>query len=234
MALYVLSDTHLSLSTGKPMDIFGERWKDHTARLSHFWRETVSDSDTVVIPGDISWGMTLEEAVPDLRFLDTLPGKKILSKGNHDYWWATAAKIRATFEKENLTTLSLLFNNAYLVDDLGICGTRGWFSDAACPSGVDRPKIVAREAGRLTRSLEAGKALGAKELVAFLHFPPTLGEFVCRELLDVLHAYGVKRCYYGHMHGQYSIPKEFTFEGISFIISSADYLQFCPLKIEDL
>ena len=232
MSLYVLSDTHLSLSVGKPMDVFGERWKDHAARIERFARSTLTGDDTLVIPGDVSWAMTLEEALADFRFLDALPGKKILGKGNHDYWWSTLTKIETFFKKQGLSTLSLLFNNAYEADGVAVCGTRGWFTDSASPSGTDRSKIVAREAGRLKRSLEAGKATGASELIAFMHFPPFFGDFVCREFIDIMHGYGVKRCYYGHMHGIYGIPPVSEFEGISFIISSGDYLQFRPLRID--
>lgn len=232
MALYVLSDTHLSLASGKPMDVFGERWAKHTERISYFFNREITENDTVVIPGDVSWGMTLEEAMPDLLFLDALPGKKILGKGNHDYWWATVTKIEKAFAEKGIKRISLLFNNAYRVDDFAVCGTRGWFTDAASPAGVDKDKIVAREAGRLRRSLEAGKATGARELLAFLHFPPVFSDFLCRELVDILHEYGVKRCFYGHLHGQYAIPKRFDFEGIGFFITAGDHLQFRPLKIE--
>lgn len=231
MALFVLSDPHLSIASQKPMDIFGERWKDHKERIEYFWKKTVADIDTVVLPGDISWGMTMEEALPDLRFLDALPGRKILGKGNHDYWWGTAGKINGIFKEQGLTSLFLLFNNAYPMENVALCGTRGWFTDAASPGGVDKEKIVHREAGRLERSLLAGRALEKEELLVFLHFPPVLGDFYCTPLMEVLKRYGVKRCFYGHMHGQYSIPKEFTREGISFSIASADYLQFVPLPI---
>ena len=231
MALYVLSDTHLSIASEKPMDVFGERWKAHAERIAGFFHALIGEEDTVVIPGDISWGMTLEEAIPDLLFLDALPGKKILGKGNHDFWWSTVSKIRKTFEENGVSSLSLLFNNAYRVGDFAVCGTRGWFSEAASPSGAEREKIVLREAGRLRRSLEQGAKTEAKELLAFLHFPPVFGDFVCPELLSVLHEFGVKRCYYGHLHGQYGIPRTFVHEGISFSIVSADYLQFCPLLI---
>ncbi len=233
MALFALSDTHLSLRTEKPMDIFGERWKNHTERLKYFWEKAVGKEDTVVIPGDISWGMTFEECQPDLKFLNDLPGKKILGKGNHDYWWSTVSKTQKFFDDSGFDTLSLLHNNAYLVGNLAVCGSRGWFSDSANPSGIDRRKIVLREAGRLERSLEAGAELRAEELLAFLHFPPVLGDFVCQELLDVLEKYHVKRCFYGHMHGQYSIPKFFDYAGIRFTVVAADHLQFQPLPISD-
>lgn len=232
MSLFVLADTHLSLAVNKPMDVFGERWKMHTDRIKYYFEHTVKDDDTVVLPGDISWGMTIEEALPDLLFLDKMPGKKIIAKGNHDYWWSTLTKIEKCFAENGIKNLSILFNNAYKVENYAICGTRGWFTDIASPSGVDREKIILREAGRLRRSLEAGKALAAEESLVFMHFPPVFNDFICRELVDILHEYGVRRCYYGHLHGQYNIPKVFEFEGIVFTITAADHLQFRPLLIE--
>jgi predicted phosphohydrolase len=231
MALYALSDPHLSHGVNKPMDIFGNRWKDHTQRIKYFWERTVTENDTVVLPGDISWGMTLEEALPDLLFLESLPGKKILSKGNHDYWWVTLSKIKKAFEEHKIESIDLLYNNAFPCEDYAICGSRGWFTENASPSGTDFDKIVAREAGRIERSLIAGMALDKKEPLVFLHFPPVMNDFVCREILDVLHKYGVKRCFYGHMHGIYTIPPTFVYEEIAFTIVAADHLQFDPLLI---
>lgn len=233
MALFVLSDTHLSLTVNKPMDVFGQRWNGHAEKIAYYMHSFVKPEDTVVIPGDISWGMTPGEALDDFRFLDRLPGRKIIGKGNHDFWWSTVTKISSFFEKEGLTTLSLLFNNAYPVGDYAVCGTRGWFFDSTSPAGADRDKIVAREAGRLRRSLEAGKALGRRETVAFLHFPPVFMDFVCPELTGILEEYGVRRCYYGHIHGQYSMPPSFSYHGVEYIIATGDYLQFRPLKVGD-
>ena len=230
MALFALSDTHLSLGGDKPMDIFGERWTNHTERIEYFWKKTVTDGDTVVIPGDISWGMSLEDALPDLRFLDALPGKKILGKGNHDFWWSTLTKMNALLEKEKLQSISFLFNNAYTVEGAAVCGTRGWFFEGADMPGVDREKVIAREVGRLRRSLECGKALGGEPLV-FMHFPPVFGDFICEELLSVLLEFGVKKCFYGHIHGPYSLPRVFTYRDIDFAIVSADHLQFMPLCV---
>ncbi len=232
MSLYVLSDPHLSLSANKPMDIFGERWYNHTDRLRLFWERKIKEDDTIVLPGDISWGMTLDDALPDLIFLSRLPGKKIIGKGNHDYWWTTASKIQKCFSENNISNISLLYNNAYPVEKFAICGSRGWFSDASSPSGVDKKKIVSREVGRLARSLEAGKAMGKEELLAFLHFPPVMNDWTCKEILAVLKEHNVKRCYYGHLHGQYTLPKSFEYNGIEFIITAADHLQFDPLLIE--
>ena len=235
MALFVLADTHLSFGVKKPMDIFGSRWNDHPERIAENWKKLVAPEDTVVIPGDISWGMSLKEAEEDLRFLHELPGRKILSKGNHDYWWQTTAKLKNFFAEKGFTSLEILYNNALSAEGFKICGTRGWYSENAAPGSVDYQKIVLREAGRLQRSLQDPTAEdpsneGGEKLV-FLHFPPVFGDFVCRELVDVLHAEGVNRCYYGHMHGQYNIPRHIYFEEICFTIVAADHLSFVPYLI---
>lgn len=234
MAIYALSDTHLSFSTDKPMDIFGSRWKNHENKIEWFWKNTITDNDTVVIAGDISWGLTLDEAASDLKFLSSLPGKKILIKGNHDYWWSTLKKIDELFEREGIDNISLIQNNSINIENFVICGTRGWYSEK--PSGIncDNKKIIAREAGRLRMSLEHAKTFGeGREVLLFMHFPPVFGDFVCRELVSVLHEYNIKKCYFGHIHGAYSLPKYFVFEDIEFHIVSADYLDFRPLIIEN-
>ncbi len=236
MALYAIADTHLSFSADKPMDVFGHRWKNYENKLEWFWKNTVSENDTVVIAGDISWGLTLSEAAVDLRFLSSLPGKKILIKGNHDYWWASLKKIKDFFKAEGIENISLIQNDSIRVEDFTLCGTRGWYSEKPpLPNfNCDNKKIIAREAGRLRMSLEHAKKTCDKDadILVFMHFPPVFGDFVCREIVDVLHSYEIKRCYYGHIHGAYDAPKSFIFEGINFRIISADYLDFRPLHIE--
>ena len=233
MSVFVIADTHLSESVSKPMDIFGYRWKNWTEKLKENWEKTVAENDTVIIPGDISWGMSIEEAKADLLLLDRLPGKKIIGKGNHDYWWGTVSKIEDFFEKNGITSIRILFNNAFLVEDVLIAGCRGWYSDEKnAPDNSDYPKIVARETGRLRLSLAAAKKLSESAVpTVFFHFPPVLNDFLCREIVDVLKEYNVKECYFGHIHGRYELPPVVEFEGISFKIISADYLDFIPQRI---
>jgi hypothetical protein len=232
MALYILSDTHLSLTTHKPMEIFGSRWKNHDEKIIQIWKETVKTTDTVIIGGDISWGISLSEAKEDLLLLGTLPGKKIFLRGNHDYWWSTLSKNRHFLEENQITSIDFLQNNAICAEGFVICGTRGWYSDAdATPTNSDYKKIVARESLRLQMSLESSIHMQG-ERIAIFHFPPVFGDYVCRELINILHQYQITRCYYGHIHGLYRIPPQTTFEGIRFILTSADYLGFHPLKIE--
>ena len=234
MALFALSDTHLSSKVNKPMSIFGARWTDHQNKIAESWIQTVTNEDTVVIPGDISWGIDFEEAIDDLKFLDDLPGTKIIMKGNHDYWWNTVSKMTAFFDKESIRTVSILFNNAYEVGGYVICGTRGWYPDVKTPSDADYNKIVNREVGRLKMSIFEGKRFDSgKERIVFMHFPPVFGDYVCRELIDVLHANNIGSCFFGHIHGVYDIPPEFTYEDIRFRIVSADYLNFKPILIND-
>ena len=227
MSIYVIADPHLSLGVNKPMDIF-RGWQDYTLRLQKNWEDIVSENDTVVIPGDISWAMSLEEAEKDLEFLNSLPGKKIIGKGNHDYWWCTMRKMNAFLEEKKLDTINFLFNNAYEAEDIAICGTRGWFFD---DKSDNAEKVILREAGRLRTSIEAALISG-KEPVAFLHYPVVYESGVCEELLAVLKEYNIRRCYFGHIHGEKTGRYEkYTYDGITFSLISADFLAFCPKKI---
>ncbi len=231
MAVFAIADTHLSLSTGKKMDIFSG-WSDYESRLESNWRRLVKDGDTVVIPGDISWCMTLEEGLEDFAFLDSLPGKKIIMKGNHDYWWSTRKKADEFFEKHSLSTLSILHNNAYACENIAVCGTRGWFFDA---ESDESKKIILREAGRLRASIAAAKETGL-EPVVFLHYPPVTLERRCDEIYSVLVEENIKRCYYGHLHSfSHATAVNGTNEdGIEFRLISADYLGFCPILIPQI
>jgi len=240
MSLYVISDLHLSTNetTNKSMEKFGTKWRDYHKKLEKNFRAIINDDDTVIIPGDISWAMTLEEAKQDFKFLDSLPGKKIIGKGNHDFWWSTATKIHQFFEENNITSISLLHNNAYLIDDTIICGSRGWFYDEKqqkTVGEVDYEKIVAREAQRLEISINAAMKLKEESpelpILVFLPFPPVYVDCVCDKILDVLKKYEIKDCFYGHIHNNYSIPREFEYDGISFTMVAADYLNFSPMPI---
>ena len=232
--LYTIADTHLSLTTEKPMDVFGPRWANHDQKLRESWLKTVTENDTVVLPGDISWGISLEEALEDLKFLDALPGRKLIGKGNHDYWWTTVNKMTKFFEENHITTLSFLYNNAYLAEDKILCGTRGWMSEFGIKAEDER--IIRREAARLELSLSDGEKLAqaapqAKKLV-FLHYPVVFGDFINDTMLDVLYRHGVEDVYYGHLHNvrENQLDKEYL--GIRFHLIAADYVGFVPQPIE--
>jgi len=239
MAVYTIADLHLSGSVDKPMDVFGHRWQGYAEKIESRWRALVEEDDTVVVPGDISWAMTMEEAEADFRFIESLPGKKLIGKGNHDFWWQTMAKMNRFLEDGGFSTIRFLYNNAYAVENHIVCGTRGWYVEEKfqqkARNNPDYAKIVAREAGRLEMCLAEAEALreetGAMDILVFFHFPPVFGNFVCRELVDVMKKHGIDRCWYGHIHGRYSIPYHAEFEGIDMTVISADYLNFTPMRI---
>lgn len=228
MSVFAIGDTHLSFGADKPMNVF-KGWDNYVERLKTNWENLIDEDDTVVIMGDVSWAMSLDEAAEDFRFINSLPGKKIILKGNHDYWWNTLTKMNAFLKENGLDSISFLYNNAYLVEGMSICGTRGWFFDAETE---DSERIIAREAGRLRASLEAGKQLGG-EPVVFLHYPPVTKTDICQPIVDVLKTQGVKRCYYAHLHSA-SAYNSFNGEadGIYYELLSADYLKFCPKPIQ--
>ena len=226
MALFVLGDPHLSLGASKPMDIF-PGWNDYVERLEKNWRRLITPEDTIVLAGDISWAMRLTDTRKDFAFLQSLPGQKIIMKGNHDYWWSTANKMNAYLKAEGFDTLHILHNNACIMGDTALCGTRGWPFDDMAAQGE---KLMAREAGRLRMSLQA--AGDAAEKIAFLHYPPIYPGAQAQELVDVLNEFGVTECYYGHLHGKsirYATQGER--DGITYRLISADGLSFCPYKI---
>ncbi len=230
MALYAIGDTHLSLGTNKPMTVFSG-WDNYVSRLEENWRRLVTQDDTVVIAGDISWGMSLEQAKPDFAFLHALPGKKLLFKGNHDYWWTTRRKMDTFFAENGFDSLTVVHNDAVAVEEIAVCGSRGWFND----EGVEADRLVLlREAGRLRASIAAAKKTGL-EPVVFLHYPPLFGNERCEELLAVLQEENIQRCYYGHVHSA-GIRMAFRGEdaGVTYQLISADALGFCPLAVPQI
>ena len=223
MALYAIGDTHLSLGSDKPMDVFGGGWAGYVEKLKEGF-SVVRPEDTVVLCGDLSWGMSLEEAEADFAFLNALPGKKLLVKGNHDYWWTTAAKMERFFAEHGFDTFHILHNNCHFYGDLALCGTRGWFfEENAKPQNA---KVFNREVMRLEASL---KAAGEKEKLCFLHYPPLYQGYECPEIVALLEQYGVKACYYGHLHGgSHRLAREGRIGGVDYHLVSADYLRFAP------
>lgn len=228
MALFVMGDLHLSLSSDKSMDIFGG-WENYVERIKENWNREVSPEDTVVVPGDISWAMSLKETVADFRYIHELPGRKIILKGNHDYWWTTAAKMNNFLAENGFDSIFILHNNHYAYENYGICGTRGWINDDSEPADA---KVLAREAQRLETSIASAENAGLEPLV-FLHYPPLYGNEYNPDLLEVMYRHNIKRCWYGHIHGRKGHQNAVNGErdGIFFQLVSADYVQFCPVKI---
>ena len=228
MALYTIGDLHLSLGGSKPMDIFGDKWANHVERLRESFLHLTAD-DVTVLAGDLSWGISLEESLPDFQFIDALPGRKIILKGNHDYWWGTATKMKKFFEAHGIESIDILFNNCFFYGDYALCGTRGWFYELD-HHGTHNEKVLLREIGRLEMSL---RQAGDREILCFLHYPPLYQGYYCPEILRLLREYKVKQCYYGHLHGQsHRRAIEGPWNGTDFSLVSADYLQFVPKKID--
>ncbi len=228
MSLFVLGDTHLSFGVpDKPMDIFNG-WENYQSLLEENWRRLIAPEDTVVLAGDISWGMTLEEAKADFAFLQELPGKKIILKGNHDYWWNSMKKMTGFFEENGFDSLHILHNNCYAYGEYAICGTRGWVNMPGEPSDA---KVLAREQQRLKVSLEAAAAQGLKPIV-FLHYPPIFWSNRNEPMLALLKQYAVEHCYYGHLHGKsHGRATRGAEDGVTYHLISGDFLQFAPEKV---
>ena len=228
MSLYVIGDTHLALGCPeKSMDVFGGRWANYVEKLKEGF-STVRPEDTTVLCGDLSWGMNLQQAKEDFLFLHRLPGRKIIVKGNHDYWWSTATQAYRFFAENGIDSLEILNNNCLYYEDYALCGTRGWFYEEE-KGGEHDKKIMHRELLRLETSL---KAAGDHEKLVFLHYPPKLLNYECMEIVDLLCAYGVRRCWYGHLHSNgRAMAYEGEYRGIRFSLISADHLWFIPKKI---
>ena len=227
MALYTIGDLHLSLAKEKPMDIFGDRWQNHSEKLRAAFSR-LEDGDLTVLCGDLSWGMDLEETAADLRFVDQLPGRKLLIKGNHDYWWTTAAKMKRFFEEQGIHSIDILHNNAFPWGEYALCGTRGWFYEEE-KGGAHDEKIMRREVMRLEASLLAA---GDRKKLVFLHYPPIHGSYRCEEILALLKEHRVPLCCFGHIHGKgCACAFNGWHDGTEFRLVSADYLNFAPLRL---
>mgnify|MGYP002626144127 CR=1 FL=1 len=224
MAVFTIADLHLPLGIDKPMNKFGSRWDGYVERIENNWRATVRDDDTVVLPGDLSWATYLEQAERDFEYLERLPGKKILLKGNHDYWWTTITKLNEFTEKNGFKSISFLHNNSYTADGISICGTRGWLYPAWTAFSEADEKYFSREVGRLELSLKAAET---ENRVVFTHYPPMSRQGEGNAFTEMLQKYGVKKCYYGHLHGMSHanrIPG--VVDGIEYHLVASDYLRF--------
>lgn len=228
MALYVIGDLHLSNSTTeKPMDVFGGAWVGYMDKLKR-GLSIVEPDDTLVLPGDLSWALDLQQAKDDFAWINEIPGRKIILKGNHDYWWSTAAKFYKFCEQNDFQNMYVLNNNHYEYEGMAICGTRGWFFEEERGSAQDE-KVFKRELLRLEASL---KSAGALPKMVFLHYPPKYKGYECTPILELLRQYDVRRCYYGHLHGaSHGLAMEGLWDGIEFRLVSADRLDFMPLLV---
>lgn len=239
--VYIISDLHLSLSVDKPMDIFGDNWSDYVLRLENSWKSIVSDADYVIVPGDISWGMTIDEAAEDLRFLNSLPGKKILMKGNHEYWWNSLQKLNRLKADLQLDTLFFMHTNSFYIEELGIAvvGTRGW----KCPDdrdfSDDDMKVYKREVLRLEMSIKDAEKYNPCDMICVFHYPPFDYKAQPSAFTELMKKYGIGECFFGHLHGITGnvfktgdeIPVFASPDGVVCRLVSSDYLSFSPVKI---
>ena len=229
MALYVLADLHLAFGADKPMDVFGGRWEGYMDKLEEGLC-VLREDDTLVIPGDFCWALDLDEGKADFSFLNRFPGRKLFVKGNHDYWWNTVSKFTKFCRENAFENMYLLHNTCYFYNDIALCGTRGWFFEEE-QTGSHDEKVFKRELIRLETSL---KAAGEREKYCFLHYPPRYRGYECHEILELLQAYGVKCCYYGHLHGDsHKLALEGNYGGVMYSLVSADYVNFKPVLLMD-
>ena len=227
MALYAIGDLHLCLGAPKPMDIFGGAWVGYMDKLKE-GMSVITEEDTVVLLGDLSWSLDLANAKADFAWINEIPGRKIILKGNHDYWWSTVSKFDKFCKENGFTDLHILNNNCFEYDGWAICGTRGWFFEEE-RSGQHDEKVFKRELIRLETSL---KAAGEKPKMVFLHYPPRYKGYECWEILDLLEKYEVRRCFYGHLHGgSHKLAMEGQWDGVEFRLVAADYLNFKPYLV---
>lgn len=227
MALYAIGDLHLCLGAPKPMDVFGGAWVGYMDKLRQ-GLSVIGPEDTTVLLGDLSWALDLASAQADFAWINQIPGRKILLKGNHDYWWSTAAKFQKFCGENGFENMALLNNNCFFYNGWAICGTRGWFFEEE-RSGQHDEKVFKRELIRLEASL---KAAGDREKMVFLHYPPRYRGYVCQPIVDLLKGYGVRRCFYGHLHGgSHKLAVEGLWDGVEYRLVSADYLNFQPFSV---
>ena len=227
MALYAIGDLHLCLGVPKPMDVFGGAWVGYMDKLKE-GMSIITHEDTTVLLGDLSWALDLPSSRADFAWMNDIPGRKIILKGNHDYWWSTASKFNKFCQENHFENFHLLNNNAYEYNGYAICGTRGWFFEEE-RSGQHDEKVFRRELMRLEASL---KAAGDKEKIVFLHYPPRYKGYECTEILQLLSKYGVRRCFYGHLHGgSHKLAMEGLWDGVEFRLVAADYISFKPFPV---
>lgn len=233
MALFVIGDLHLATSVPKPMDIFGGNWDNHAEKICSAWKSLVSDEDTVVVCGDSSWGINLDEALSDFKLIDSLPGKKLLLKGNHDYWWTTASKMNTFLAENNIASIEFLHNNCFAHGDIAICGSRGWFNRQS-DNATDDAKMQLREAQRIMQSASlAKKQYPDKQLMLFLHYPPYYNGEECIPVMDAVIACGASDCWFGHIHST-GIPLANTgeYKGVQLHLVSCDAINFTPMLVK--
>ena len=232
MSIYIIGDLHLSFSTDKPMNVFGGNWENHTEKLKEDWLSKVNQEDTVILAGDFSWATYIKDTYKDFEYIKELPGKKILLKGNHDYWWTTITSMRNYLIENNFDNIDFLYNNSYEVENKIIVGTRGW----ALNDNDNSEKMINREVARLELSIKDAieKNGDNKELICVIHYPPIAKGNTVNKFTELMKKYGIKRCYYAHLHGNsHKEAVEGNIDGIEYKLISGDFLNFKLVKIVD-
>ena len=230
MSIYVIADLHLSFNAEKPMDVFGNTWENYEEKLKQNWTKKIKPEDLVILPGDFSWCTYLNEMYQDFSYLESLPGRKILLKGNHDYWWTTLTSMRNYLKENKFTTIDFLYNNSFCYEGKMIVGTRGWNI-----TDEHNQKILDREVHRLQLSIQDGiRRFGEdKPIFVFMHYPPIQKEMYSSPFWDLMKKYSVSKCFYGHLHGNsHNEAVEGEIDGIAIQLISSDYLNFDPIQIE--
>ncbi len=232
MAIFTIADLHLALGIDKPMDIFGGRWSNYMEKLKNNWISAVKEEDSVIVPGDISWATYIDNAYEDFKYIDSLPGKKIISKGNHDYWWTTASKLNKYLDENNFKTISFMHNNAFSIEDVAICGTRGWKCPGEDDFKKDDDKIYKREITRLELSIKSAEIIPHKKKLVFMHYPPVTTKSQTSGFIDIMKQYNITDCFFGHLHGEgIKGAIEGEYQGINLKLISADHLDFMPILV---
>ena len=228
--IFTIADLHLPLGIDKPMDIFGSRWENYVERLAQNWQDVVKPKDTVILPGDFSWATYIEEAKSDFDYLENLNGRKIILKGNHDYWWTTMSKMNEFVEINGYKSVSFMHNNSFEAEGVSICGTRGWLYPGFSGYTESDEKYFMREVVRLENSLKSAKT---EEIYVFTHYPPMSGLCEGNAFIDMMKKYNVKKCFYGHLHGASHANRiREEFDGIKYYLVASDYLGFMPKCIK--
>ncbi|SHK14955.1 hypothetical protein SAMN02745163_03281 [Clostridium cavendishii DSM 21758] len=229
MALYAISDLHLAFNADKPMDIFGQHWLKHDEKIKDNWLNNIKEEDTVLIAGDISWSMKADESKQDLDWIASLPGKKYIIKGNHDYWWSSITKLNKMYDN-----IKFIQNNFFVYKDYAICGSRGWICPGSDKFSTKDDKIYKRELIRLRLSLDAAKKAGYEKIICMIHYPPTNEKFEGSDITKIFEEYNVEKVVYGHLHGN-ALGRVLNgkFNEVNYIMTSCDYIDFNPIKISD-
>ncbi len=225
--IFAISDLHLSFNTNKPMNVFGSRWDNYEEKIKENWQSKISSDDVVLMPGDTSWSTYIRDAYDDFKFIEDLKGTKIITKGNHDYWWETLSKLNNFLSENNLKTIKFVHNTCEVFGNVAVCGTKGYPETEKEPESDDEKKLYNRELERLKNAITTAKKTGAEKIIVMLHYPPGPNTEFARCLQDEK----VDFCVFGHLHGKYESAVQGDVRGVEYRLVSCDYLKFDPILL---